>query len=200
MDQLQLSHTIIDKLDNLVNGPLFDLTYERDRINICGFMIFRELDLNDYDLDTDIYSIRDSHYTELIFSHHIVYGIRILKNTLTVPRLLMFISILDGKYEYEYKKKDEICAIYHQRFISITHKPYIGQPDNPAVLMIEYGELMRILLNGDIVHNCIICMDAVDIDDVIIHVPCLHICHLSCIKSWWKVSNDMFNKCSICKM
>lgn len=211
---------LMQSLETLAEGLLFDITYESAYVNVYGFIIIRELDYMDPSLDTDIYSICFG-YTELLFTYNVVNGINVLKNNMPMDILIHLINVLKGKYTYVYKKETDICMVNIHKFnnlciIDINADANQCNADanqcndniddlknnlEPQIKTIEitYGELCNQLFQEGATHSCIICMDDIEKDKAIVMCPCIHIYHMDCVLKWWTTTSQYIHKCPICK-
>ena len=128
------------------------------------------------------WNYEQSEINELLFEFYRFYSIEItleeIENTnvlIYIPRIYQLLSVLTS---------------------NIINNNQLEEEEQPIVSTEDFEKLPIEILKEPIDNDCSICIDKLKIGNEVIKLPCNHLFHLNCIKSYFLNYN---NKCPMCR-
>jgi len=134
------------------------------------------------------WNYQQSQINELLFDFYRFYSIEITLEEIENTNVLVYMP--------ELNYRNSIFQLLTLLTSNITNEVIPEEEEQPIVSTEDFEKLPIEILNENIDNDCAICIDKLKKGNEIIKLPCNHLFHIDCIKSYFLNYN---NKCPMCR-
>jgi len=134
------------------------------------------------------WNYQQSQINELLFDFYRFYSIEITLEEIENANVLVYMP--------ELNYRNSIFQLLTLLTSNITNEAIPEEEEQPIVSTEDFEKLPIEILNETIDNDCAICIDKLKKGNEIIKLPCNHLFHIDCIKSYFLNYN---NKCPMCR-
>lgn len=134
------------------------------------------------------WNYQQSQINELLFDFYRFYSIEITLEEIENANVLVYMP--------EINYRNSIFQLLTLLTSNITNEAIPEEEEQPIVSTEDFEKLPIEILNETIDNDCAICIDKLKKGNEIVKLPCNHLFHVDCIKSYFLNYN---NKCPMCR-